>query len=125
MSKFVSATCEGGVVTADGVSVASVTILGEGVGPSSGVLVIDEDQLTYIPKTSPDLDGTLEKVIDALQAASDGLGSASSGLTALAPIADPIAGPLAIISAVAGLDSAQASIGTAKTALQELKGSLR
>jgi len=50
-----SATCVGGVVTANGLPVVGCPILGEGVGASSGYLVIAEGDLVYLPKTTPDV----------------------------------------------------------------------
>lgn len=125
MSKILEAACEDGVVTAEGQELEDVTILGEGVGQSLGVLLLDGVKQTYIPKGSPDLKDTLTQVIAALQGAIDGLSAASSGLTSLAPVADPIAGPLAIVGAVASLAAASSAIGTAKSALDTLKGNLR
>lgn len=125
MSKILSATCQAGIVTADGVPVPGAVILGEGVGASSGALILDEARKVYVPKTSPDLKTTLEKVIDALGATKDGLDATASGLTALAPVADPIAGPAAIISTLVSLTAASVGIAGAKTALEALKDALK
>jgi hypothetical protein len=66
MSKILQASCVGGVVTASGVPVPAATVLSEGVGSSSGVLLLDEDKATYVAKTSPDLKTTLTKIISVL-----------------------------------------------------------
>lgn len=76
MAKILPATCSTGVVTADGVPVPSAVILSEGIGASQGILVLDEDDAKYIPKTSPDLKETLEKLVSAL-------GSLTTALTAI------------------------------------------
>jgi hypothetical protein len=64
--KTLDATCQAGVVTSSGVPVAGAQILSEGVGPSTGILLLDEDKFYYIPKTSPDLKTTIEKLISIL-----------------------------------------------------------
>jgi hypothetical protein len=46
--------------------VPGAEILSEGVGESSGVVILDEDRKLYIAKTSGDLKTTLEKISDAL-----------------------------------------------------------
>lgn len=117
MSKMISATCENGVVTADGVEVPGATILGQGVGESSGSLFLDEERKVYVPKTSPDLDATLEQVIAALTAAASGLGAAASGLAAI--------DALAAAGAITSLGSSQSAISSAKSALETLKGQLK
>ncbi len=76
MSKVLDATCLAGVVKVGALPVAGADILSEGVASSSGILVMDEDRKTYIPKTSGDLVTTLEKIADAL-------GDIASALTLL------------------------------------------
>jgi len=63
MPKALAATCVSGVVTCEGVALAGAVILSEGVGSSSGYVVIDEEKIYYVAKTSPDLKTTLEKLI--------------------------------------------------------------
>lgn len=66
MSKALPASCVAGVVTAGGVPVLTADKLCEGVASSEGVLILDEDEATYIAKTSPDLKTTLTKLIAIL-----------------------------------------------------------
>lgn len=66
MSKALQATCVAGIVIADSVPVPVATILSQGVGSSSGVLILDDDKATYIAKTTPDLETTLTKLISVL-----------------------------------------------------------
>jgi hypothetical protein len=65
MSKILAATCVSGVVKVGSLPV-DAEILSEGVASSSGVVVLEDDQATYIAKTSPDLKTTLEKIASAL-----------------------------------------------------------
>ena len=65
MSKILPATCSAGVVTVDSLPV-SATILSEGVAQSSGIAIIEGEDVTYIAKISPDLKTTLGKIADAL-----------------------------------------------------------
>lgn len=67
MSKLLEASCIAGVVTSEGVPVPSAEILSQGIGASTGFLILDGDKAYYVAKTSPDLDTTLGKVITALQ----------------------------------------------------------
>lgn len=122
---MLSATCVDGKVTSEGVEVPGTTILSEGVGSSSGVLILDENARSYLAKISPDLKTDIEKTVDGLTGAASGITNASSGLTSLAILVDPIAGPLAILSAVAGMTAAVASINAAISALNTLKGNLK
>lgn len=66
MGKALSATCVAGIVTAEGVPVPSTTILSKGVGQSSGVLIMEESQKTYVANTSADLETTLTKLVASL-----------------------------------------------------------
>jgi hypothetical protein len=81
MFKILEATCEEGVVSSEGVEVPGAQILGEGVGASSGALLLQGSERTYIPKTSPDLKQTLEKVAAALNTIAETLTSIGAGMT--------------------------------------------
>ena len=63
--KIFSAEMSGGKITANGGEVVGCPVLGEG-GDSKGYLIMAEGDLVYIPKTSPDLDKTLELLSTAL-----------------------------------------------------------
>jgi hypothetical protein len=81
MSKVLEAICVGGVVTSEGVPVPAADILSEGVGASSGVLILDRDLAKYIAKTSPDLKSTLEILSSALTTIATSLTSIGAGMT--------------------------------------------
>jgi hypothetical protein len=51
--KIFDANCAAGIVLIDGLPVVNCSILGEGVGASSGYLVMAENNLVYLPKTTP------------------------------------------------------------------------
>lgn len=113
MSKVLDATCENGEVTAEGIAVEGVEILSEGVGASSGIIILDEDKGTYIPKTSPDLKDTLEQVIEALNQVVTVFTSIGAGMTGPTTAPPPtLATDLLVIT-------------NAATALETLKGQLR
>jgi hypothetical protein len=121
MSKLIEATCQNGVVTADGVPVPAADILSEGVGSSEGVLLLDGEQAKYLAKISPDLKTTLDKLITALEKIASAL-SAIDGVGSL--ITTCGAGPgSATWIPVATADIA--AINTAKSQLQTLKGALK
>lgn len=141
MSKTITASCVGGIVTADGVPVPAAEVLSEGVGASEGLLVVDEEKAFYVAKTTPDLETTLTHLITALtqvKAALDqtvtGLQKTGTTFTAtfagmLGPAtAPPPTGPTGvadIVAAAAQVTAAATQIETAKTALNTLKGMLR
>jgi hypothetical protein len=118
MPRAIAATCENGVVTAEGVVVPGTVILSQGVGPSSGILVIDEDKKYFVAKTSPDVDATLESVIDALEAIVATIGALKSAVT------NPVGG-VTSLAATAVTAVSTAAIDTAKNALETLQGELR
>jgi hypothetical protein len=112
MSKMIDATCVGGVVTAEGVPVSVATILSEGVGASTGVLILDEAKTSYIAKTSPDLKTTLEKLSSALTAIASALTAIDGkALGTLPPVP-------AATSTIATITSLQGDIATLKGALK-------
>jgi len=82
--KIFNATCAAGVVLVDGLPVLACPILGEGVGASSGYVVMAEDQLVYLPKTTPDVKSLIELIetlcdnISALTVTATSLGSPTS-----------------------------------------------
>ena len=63
--KIFEAEMSDGEITANGGKVTGCPVLGQG-GDSKGYLIMAEDKLVYLPKTSPDLDKTLELLSTAL-----------------------------------------------------------
>ncbi len=126
MSKILPASCVAGVVTVDGFPLAGAVIISEGVGPSVGVVVIDESTITYIARTSPDLETTLTKIITALEKTVTALDNA---VTALGLIDGKPQGTLSPVPAaatsIAQITTNAALITAAKVELQTLKGMLR
>jgi len=117
MSKILEATCEDGIVTALGVEVQDVEILSEGVGASSGVLILDGDKAYYVAKTSPDLKTTLEKLSDALGSISSAL-SAIDGAGHLIAATAGVPGPPVASGDISSLNSSK---GELDDLLEELK----
>lgn len=113
MPRVLNATCENGVVTAEGAQVPGAVILSEGVGSSSGLLFLDGDKKTYIGKTSPDLKTTIEKAVEAIQKIAEGLTAAGSAL-------DGIAG-----GSGTPVTTAATQLTPIVTALNTLKGQLK
>lgn len=108
MSRAVAleASCVGGIVTSGGIPVAEAEILSEGIGPSTGVLIIHEDRAFYIAKTSPDLKSAIEHTISGLNGSATGLTStvaALSSVGALPPVLAPITAAAASITAAVAL----------------------
>ncbi len=141
MSKILEATCLAGVVTAKGVVIPGVEILSDGIGASSGILLIDEDKAYYIPESTPDLDDILEQIIDALEQAKTCFDQAVTALDQTASVftetflgmtgpttAPPPTGATdvaAIVTASAAITTAATSLEAAKIELQTIKERLR
>jgi len=102
--KIFDASVSGGIVSANGGEVQNCPILGQG-GDSSGYLVIAEDKLVYLPKTTPDVQSLiviLESLCDKLTA----LTVITGGVTSTTPVNS-------------------AEISAIKTELTNLKGALK
>jgi hypothetical protein len=112
MSKMLDASCSGGVVIAEGVPVPEAQILSEGVGPSTGVIIIDEDRARYLAKVTPDLKTTLEKIASALGAIASALTAIDSKPAGTLPPAPAAAANIATITSL-------------QTDINTLKGMLR
>lgn len=90
MSKILDANCVAGVVTSGGVPVPAAEILSEGVGPSSGVLILDEDLAKYVTSNASDLKTTLDQISQALTAIATALTAIDAkpvGILPPAPVA--------------------------------------
>lgn len=81
MSKILEATCEGGVVTSEGVAVPGAEILSEGVGESQGLLLMQGDKKTYMASNATDLKTTIEKVVEAINKVGTILTAIGAGMT--------------------------------------------
>lgn len=112
MSKALDATCSNGVVKVGSVTVPGAAILSEGIGSSSGVMIMDEDRATYIARTTPDLKTALEKIATALT-------QIATALTALdsKPLGTLAPSPSSA-TAIAQITSIQADLTTLKEALK-------
>lgn len=120
MSKMLDATCVAGVVSTGGVPVPGVGILSEGVGASTGILFLDEDQAMYLAKISPDLKSTLDGLISALTSISSALNALNTAtLLTTCPAGSGVAGPPLVATADI------TAINTAKAQLLFLKGMLK
>lgn len=113
MSKVLEATCAAGIVTSGGFPVVSATVLSQGIGPSTGFLILCEDAAYYVAKTSPDLDATLQQIITALTDVATALTAIGAGMT----------GPTTAPPPTLGVNVA--SITAAAAALTTLKAILR
>lgn len=134
---MLEASCVGGVVTADGVPVVAAVPLSQGIGQSSGVLLLDGDNAAYLADTSPDLDATLQQIISALDKTVTALGKCHDALSSIDGAGYVIAvipgsggasgtpSPPVAASAIAGITTASADITAAKTQLQTLKAQLK
>lgn len=108
------ASCIAGVVKVGILPVLATTIIGQGIGPSTGVLLImGDDTRVYVAKTSPDLDTALQSLITALTDVAATLTAIGAGMTGPTTAPPPT------------LAVSVASITTQIAALTTLKGILK
>jgi hypothetical protein len=127
MSKVLSATCEAGVVKVEGLAATDVIILAEGLGASTGVLIMQDGQAYYVPYAAIDLkntlikiDSTLTNVIDAINKIGDTLVTIGSGMTG--PTTAP---PGTLAADVLIIKNYAAVLGTVKTDFAAIKDELK
>ena len=116
-----------GVVTAGGVPVPAADILSEGVGESSGVLILDKDKAKYIAKTSPDLETAIDKILSALDQVVTALNASAVAMTAIDAAAAAklvVSAPVAT-AAILQVTTAATAITAAELELQTLKATLK
>lgn len=112
MSKMLEATCVAGIVTADGIPVVEAQVLSEGMGSSSGVLILDGSEAKYIAKTSPDLKLALTQISTALTNIAAALTLLDAKPLGTLPAAPAAAANIALIT------TAQAQIAALKEILK-------
>lgn len=130
MSKVLPASCAAGVVLAGvpPLPLPAATVLSEGVGPSEGIAILDEDTVFYVPDTTPDLKATLDSLVNVLTQVKAALDKAVSALTTID--SKPTGGtgsaptPAATVD-IAAITTAATAIDGLKTTLSTLKGALR
>ncbi len=126
MAKVLEAVVQNGVVKVGSLSVPEAVIFSEGLSNSQGVLLLEESGAYYIPKTSPDLNATLEQLLTGLQNITQSLTEVSTALTAIAAVPSGwVTPPPTIAANVAIITTKVAAITAARTALNTLKGALK
>lgn len=127
MSKMLEASCVAGVVTAGGFPVPAADIQSEGVGPSEGILILDEDKAKYLAKTSPDLKSTLDDLSSLLGTITTTLTTIATTLTSIgAGMTGPTtAPPPTLPTNVASITSDVATLTALKVEVDLLKASLK
>lgn len=80
MSKVLNATCEFGLIKVES-QIVDGEILSEGIGKSSGIVVIDKENLTYITSNATDLKETIVKLNDIVMKITEILTAIGSGMT--------------------------------------------
>ena len=87
------------VTSTNGEIIAGCEIIGEGLGPSEGLIILSDVSAYYIPKTTPDLTTTIDKLIGILTPLSTALtgiqtslltGATDNGGASAVPVADAI-----------------------------------
>jgi len=127
VSNAVAATVQSGVVKVGTLSVSDAIILSEGLGNSSGLLIMQGGVSYYLTKNSPDLKSTIEKTMDALEDLASVLNTIATTLTSIgAGMTGPTTAPPPTLAAdVASIVSKATEITATRTALNTLKGALK
>lgn len=84
MSKTLEATCEAGIVKIGTTPLPDAKKLSAGIGPSSGVAILDEDKQYYLANTTPDLKSVVEDLIDLTTKLTTLIGSVNASLAGAA-----------------------------------------
>lgn len=114
------ASCNAGIVQANGGIVPSCQILGEG-GSSTGYLIIGEEKFFYLPKTTPDVKSFLTEI----ETLCDKIGALCDSIKAITVICSAPASPSSTPVNSAVFTSAKLEISAIKTNLSTLKNSLK
>lgn len=127
MPKILNATCVGGVVKYGALPVQDVAIFSEGVGESAGLLILDKDLKAYMPKTTPDLKTTIEKISSSLDELSGVLTQIATTLTSIgAGMTGPTTAPPPTLAAdVVQINLSGANLTAIKAELDTLKAGLK
>lgn len=149
MSKLLPASCVSGTVTIDALPAQTpplpalpvpaspalviplATIVGQGVGASTGFVLIDGENVYYIPNISGDLKTLLERTIDTLTQVKTGLDKVASALTTLDTTGFLIAAdagvpsPPVAASDISAITAAATQIDSIKAQMNTLNGALK
>lgn len=126
MAKALQATVQGGAVKVGALTIADAIVMSEGLGDSSGLLIIDGGVSYYLTKVSPDLKSTIENTMDALEDMASVLNTIATTLTAIGAgmTGATTAPPPTLATDVASIVSKATEITATRTALNTLKGDL-
>lgn len=113
MTRFIDAICTANIVTVSGVPILDAVILSEGIGPSTGILIVSEDKPYYIAKTSGDLSSTIDLITNTLTQLSATISAIIAALTI-----DKAAFSAGIASTVANIVTLNVQIAALKAALK-------
>lgn len=127
MSKALAATCVSGIVKVGSLPVPTAEILSNGIGESSGVLILDEDEQHYIADTTPDLESTIEGLSATLADITAALTTIGTALTAIgAGMTGPTTAPPPTLAAnVSDILAKVVTISAQKVQLDLLKETLK
>ncbi len=116
MSKIFEAECEDGEVTIPEIDDAlcpEASIVSEGVGASTGFLLISQGKKIYLAKISPDLKTAIDKAASALSTIASTLTSIGAGMTG--PTTAP---PPTLAASVSSINAVVSELNTLKDNLK-------
>ncbi len=148
MSKILAGTCVGLVVSTQltppelpplpalpvppvpPLPVPLATILGQGVGLSTGIVIFDGPNAFYIPNISGDLKATLTNLISTLTQVKTALDKVGSALTSIdtrpyLATGDGVPGSPTAAADITSIAAAATAIDVIKTTLNTLNGALK
>jgi hypothetical protein len=104
MSKVLEASCVANIVTCGGVPIVGAEILSSGIGPSSGLLIIDGEKSYYVAVPSLDIGKILDLIAlmsDSISLGIIGTHSTVSGVNATVDVAAALTVAMTAIKAQA------------------------
>lgn len=81
MSKILAASCVDNKVTVEGKEIEGAIILSQGKASSTGIVIIEEDKVTYIAMNTTDLATTIDKTVELINAIAPILTAIGAGMT--------------------------------------------
>lgn len=128
MSKIVDATCDAeGKVRIAGIEVKDAVIVSAGKQASTGLAIIDEGRVWYLPSSASDISTTIEKTITLIEKLNEALTKIGTTLTAIGGgMTGPTTAPPPTLAAdVIEINAKVTALNAVKTELEALKDALK
>lgn len=128
MSKVLPATCTAqGAVKIENIVVPEAIVYSEGKQASSGVALIQADEIHYLTSSATDIKTTIEKLVDSITSLNAALSQIATSLTSIGAgmTGASTAPPPTLATDVTTINTKVTELNSIKTALNTLKGALK